>query len=171
MIGRHPVRSGIFTVPFRGEGLSGMHPGNTRSPNYSLMPSMRPRCRASGICSNTRVGCRTIKASMSGGESGTAVMRPVISHGHCFMESGMPGPMIWEGKKGAPSTPAMPFRLKGRRSWTGITSSPIRNAPTLSSARSSLAIRISLRNPRDCDSRTTRQNARLRSVRFLRSAR
>ena len=31
-----------------------------------------------------------------------------------FKESGLPVPMIWEGKKGEPSTPVMPFDLKVR---------------------------------------------------------
>jgi arylsulfatase A-like enzyme len=41
--GRHPVRSGTFTVPFSGKGNPGWPRGSTPSPNSSPKPAMPPQ--------------------------------------------------------------------------------------------------------------------------------
>ena len=67
MTGRHPVRSGTYTVPWPGQGKAGLAPWE-----YTIgcpTPAMPPRCSASGTWATRRDGCRTIKASTNGGAS------------------------------------------------------------------------------------------------------
>ena len=69
LTGRHPVRSGTYHRTFSRAGASwdgavGIHHRQT-----SLrLPAMPLRCTASGTWATSRDGCRTIKASTSGGD-------------------------------------------------------------------------------------------------------
>ena len=115
LTGRHPVRSGTYTVPFPGQGLVwdgavGIH--HRRTPLRRRLCHRVVRQVAPGR--TRRAGCRTIKASTSGGASRTAWDEAGYTAWPLFKESGMPVPMIWEGKKGEPSKPVMPLDLKVR---------------------------------------------------------
>jgi arylsulfatase A-like enzyme len=71
---------------------AGWRHGNTRSPNSFPTPATPPRCTASGTWATSR------------GYTAWPL----------FKESGIPVPMIWEGKKGQDSTPVMPLDLNVR---------------------------------------------------------
>src|SRR5258708_5804661 len=114
LTGRHPVRSGTLRVPYPGEGLSGLAPWE-----YTIAELLSDAGYATAMYGKWHVGDHQgrlpndqgfdewwgIKNSM--GEAGYTAW-PL------FKESGIPAPMIWEGKKGQPSTPVMPLDLKVR---------------------------------------------------------
>mgnify|MGYP003694071371 CR=1 FL=1 len=112
--GRHPVRSGTYTVPFPGQGRLGWPRGNTPSPSCSPTPAMPPRCSASGTWA-TRQGRLP---NDQGYDEWWGIMNSWDESGYTawslFKETGVPVPMIWEGKKGQPSKPVMPLDLKVR---------------------------------------------------------
>ena len=112
--GRHPVRSGTYTVRFPGRGRPGWPRGNTPSPNCSPTPAMPPRCSASGTWA-TRQGRLP---NDQGYDEWWGIMNSWDEAGYTawslFKETGVPVPMIWEGKKGQPSKPVMPLDLKVR---------------------------------------------------------
>jgi arylsulfatase A-like enzyme len=100
MTGRHPVRSGTYTVPFPGQGKAGMAPWE-----YTIAELLSDAGYATALYGKWHLG--------------DTQGRPPNDQGFdewwgMFKESGVPVPMIWEGKKGELSKPVMPLDLTVR---------------------------------------------------------
>lgn len=114
MTGRHPVRSGTFKVPFPGEGLSGMAPWE-----YTLAELLSDAGYATALYGKWHLGDHQGRLPNDQGfDEWWGVMNSLDEAGYTawplFKESGVPVPMIWEGKKGEPSKPVMPLDLNVR---------------------------------------------------------
>src|SRR5499427_6790293 len=114
MTGRHPVRSGTFTVPFPGQGLAGMAPWE-----YTIAELLSDAGYATALYGKWHLGNTQGRLPNDQGfdewwgvkdswDEASYTSWPL------FKESGLPAPMIWEGKKGEPSKPVMPLDLNIR---------------------------------------------------------
>jgi arylsulfatase A-like enzyme len=114
LTGRHPVRSGTLRVPYPGEGLSGMAPWE-----YTIAELLSDAGYATALFGKWHLGDHEGRLPTDQGfDEWWGLKNTMDEAGYTawplFKESGMPVPMIWEGKKGQPSTPVMPLDLKVR---------------------------------------------------------
>jgi arylsulfatase A-like enzyme len=114
MTGRHPVRSGTYTVPLPGEGKAGMAPWE-----YTIAKLLSDDGYATALYGKWHLGDTQGRLPNDQGfDEWWGIMNSWDEAGYTawplFKESGMPVPMIWEGKKGEPSKPVMPLDLKVR---------------------------------------------------------
>jgi arylsulfatase len=114
MSGRYSVRSGTFTVPFPGQGLSGMAPWE-----YTIAELLSDAGYATALYGKWHLGDHQGRLPNDQGfDEWWGTMNTLDEAGYTswplFKESGMSVPMIWEGKKGQPSTSVMPLDLKVR---------------------------------------------------------
>jgi arylsulfatase A-like enzyme len=114
MTGRHPVRSGTFKVPFPGEGLSGMSPWE-----YTIAELLSDSGYATALYGKWHLGEHEGRLPTDQGfDEWWGYKNSIDEAGYAawplFKESGIPTPMIWEGKKGEPSKPVMPLDLNVR---------------------------------------------------------
>ena len=112
--GRYSVRSGTFTVPWPGQGLAGLAPWE-----YTIAELLSDAGYATALYGKWHLGDTQGRLPNDQGydewwgiedswdQAGFTVW-PL------FKESGVPVPMIWEGKKGEPSKPVMPLDLNVR---------------------------------------------------------
>jgi arylsulfatase A-like enzyme len=114
MTGRHPVRSGTTSVPFPGQGEYGLAPWEYTIANLlsdsGYATALYGKCHLGGIDGRL--------PNDQGFDEWWGLKDSVDEAGYTawplFKESGMPVPMLWEGKKGEPSKPVMPLDLKVR---------------------------------------------------------
>jgi arylsulfatase len=114
LTGRHPVRSGTIRVPLPGEGKAGLAPWE-----YTIAELLSDAGYATALYGKWHVGDTQGRLPNDQGfDEWWGIMNTSDEAGYSawplFKESGMPEPMIWEGKKGEPSKPVMPFDLKIR---------------------------------------------------------
>jgi len=114
MTGRMPVRSGTFTVPFPGQGLSGMAPWE-----YTIAKLLSDDGYATALYGKWHLGEHEGRLPTDQGfDEWWGIKNTWDEAGYTawplFKESGMPVPMVWEGKKGQPSRPVMALDLKLR---------------------------------------------------------
>jgi arylsulfatase len=114
LTGRHPVRSGTIRVPYPGEGLSGMVPWE-----YTIANLLSDSGYATALYGKWHLGEHPGRLPNDQGFDEwwgikNSSDEAAYTAWPLFKESGMPEPMIWEGKKGHPSKPVMPFDLKVR---------------------------------------------------------
>jgi arylsulfatase A-like enzyme len=114
LTGRHPVRSGTIRVPFPGQGESGLAPWE-----YTIAELLSDAGYATALYGKWHLGEHEGRLPNNQGfDEWWGIMNSMDEAGYSawplFKESGMPVPMIWEGKKGQPSTPVMPLDLKVR---------------------------------------------------------
>jgi arylsulfatase A-like enzyme len=114
LTGRHPSRSGTFTVPFPGAGLSGMAPWE-----YTMAELLSDAGYATALYGKWHLGDHQGRLPNDQGfDEWWGIMNSMDEEGYTawplFKESGLPAPMIWEGKKGEPSKPVMPLDLAVR---------------------------------------------------------
>ena len=114
MTGRMPVRSGTFTVPFPGTGNYGLAPWE-----YTIAELLSDAGYATALYGKWHLGEVPGRLpSDQGFDEWWGVPNSWDEAGYTsyplFKESGMKPPMIWEGKKGQPSTPVMPLDLNVR---------------------------------------------------------
>jgi arylsulfatase A-like enzyme len=112
--GRSPVRSGTFTVPLPGQGESGMAPWE-----YTIAELLSDAGYATALYGKWHLGEHPGRLPTDQGyDEWWGVENSLDEAGYSawplFKESGIPVPMIWEGKKGQPSKPVMPLDLKVR---------------------------------------------------------
>jgi arylsulfatase A-like enzyme len=114
LTGRHPVRSGTIRVPFPGEGEAGLAPWE-----YTIAKLLSDADYATALYGKWHLGDTQGRLPNDQGfDEWWGIMNSSDEAGYSawplFKESGIPEPMIWEGKKGEPSKPVMPFDLKVR---------------------------------------------------------
>jgi arylsulfatase A-like enzyme len=114
LTGRHPVRSGTYKVPFPGQGLSGMSPWE-----YTLAELLSDAGYGTALYGKWHLGDHQGRLPNDQGfDEWWGVMNSLDEAGYTawplFKESGIPVPMIWEGKKGEPSKPVMALDLNVR---------------------------------------------------------
>jgi arylsulfatase A-like enzyme len=114
LTGRHPVRSGTLRVPYPGEGEAGLAPWK-----YTIAELLSDGGYATAMYGKWHVGDIDGRLPNDQGfDEWWGIKNSSDEAGYTawplFKESGMPVPMIWEGKKGEPSKPVMPFDLKVR---------------------------------------------------------
>ena len=112
MTGRHPVRSGTTSVPLPGQGESGMAPWE-----YTIANLLSDNGYATALYGKWHLGEEDGRLPNDQGFDDGGVSRTLgtrLHHDPLFKETGMPVPMIWEGKKGEPSKPVMPLDLAVR---------------------------------------------------------
>jgi len=114
LTGRHPVRSGTLRVPYPGEGEAGLAPWE-----YTIAELLSDGGYATAMYGKWHVGDTDGRLPNDQGfDEWWGIKNSSDEAGYTawplFKESGMPVPMIWEGKKGEPSKPVMPFDLKVR---------------------------------------------------------
>jgi arylsulfatase A-like enzyme len=114
MTGRHPVRSGTFTVPFSGQGLSGMAPWEC-----TIAELLSEAGYTTALYGKWHLGEHEGRLpSDQGFDEWWGMLNSWDEAGYTawplFKESGMPVPMIWEGEKGKHSRPVMPLDLNVR---------------------------------------------------------
>jgi len=114
LTGRHPVRSGTIRVPYPGEGEAGMAPWE-----YTTAKLLSDAGYATALYGKWHLGEHEGRLPNDQGfDEWWGIKNTSDEAGYSawplFKESGMPEPMIWEGKKGEPSKPVMPFDLKVR---------------------------------------------------------
>jgi arylsulfatase A-like enzyme len=112
--GRHPVRSGTSSVPLPGQGLSGMAPWE-----YTIAELLSDAGYATALYGKWHVGDVDGRLPNDQGfDEWWGIKNSWDEAGYTawslFKESGMPAPMIWEGKKGERSKPVMPLDLNVR---------------------------------------------------------
>src|SRR5450432_1463527 len=112
--GRHPVRSGTYTVPFPGQGKAGMAPWE-----YTVAELLSDAGYATALFGKWHLGDTQGRLPNDQGyDEWWGIPNSWDEAGYTawplFKESGVPVPMIWEGKKGEPSKPVMPLDLKVR---------------------------------------------------------
>ena len=112
--GRYSVRSGTYTVPWPGQGPSGMSPWE-----YTIAKLFSDSGYATALYGKWHLGDIQGRLPTDQGydewwgientwDEASYTTWPL------FKESGMAAPMIWEGKKGEPSKPVMPLDLNVR---------------------------------------------------------
>ena len=114
LTGRHPVRSGTMKVPYPGEGASGLSPWE-----YTLPKLLSDVGYATALYGKWHLGDTEARLPTNQGfDEWWGIKNSMDEAGYTsyplFKESGMEPPMIWEGKKGQPSTPVMPLDLNLR---------------------------------------------------------
>jgi arylsulfatase A-like enzyme len=114
LTGRHPVRSGTFTVPLPGQGQSGLAPWE-----YTIAELLSEAGYATALYGKWHCGDTQGRLPTDQGfDEWWGIMNSWDEAGYTawplFKETGMPAPMIWEGKKGEPSKPVMPLDLTVR---------------------------------------------------------
>src|SRR3984893_8490031 len=114
LTGRHPVRSGTFTVPWPGQGEAGLAPWE-----YTTAELLSDAGYATALYGKWHLGHSEGRLPNDQGfDEWWGYKNSIDEAGYSawplFKESGMPAPMIWEGKKGQSSTPVMPLDLKVR---------------------------------------------------------
>jgi arylsulfatase A-like enzyme len=115
--GRHPVRSGTYTVPEPGQGKAGMAPWE-----YTISKLLSDAGYATALFGKWHLGDTPGRLPNDQGyDEWWGVMNSWDEAGYSggpmgvlFKETGVPAPMIWEGKKGQPSKPVMPLDLNVR---------------------------------------------------------
>src|SRR5271167_4766629 len=101
---RYPVRSGTVTVPFPGQGESGMTPWE-----YTIAKLLSDAGYTTALYGKWHLGEHQGRLPNDQGyDEWWGIMNSWDEAGYTswplFKESGVPVPMIWEGKKGEPST-------------------------------------------------------------------
>jgi arylsulfatase A-like enzyme len=119
LTGRHPVRSGTFTVPWPGQGEAGLAPWE-----YTIAELLSDAGYATALYGKWHLGDHEGRLpSDQGFDEWWGIKNSMDESGYTawplFKESGMQLPMIWEGKKGQPSTSVMPLDLKVRPIFDG----------------------------------------------------
>ena len=114
MTGRYSIRSGTYTVPFPGQGEAGMAPWE-----YTIAKLLSDAGYATALYGKWHLGEHSGRLpSDQGFDEWWGTKNSLDEAGYTawplFKESGIPVPMIWEGKKGEPSKPVMPLDLKVR---------------------------------------------------------
>ena len=112
--GRHPVRSGTYTVPFPGQGKAGLAPWE-----YTIAKLLADDGYATALFGKWHLGNTQGRLPNDMGyDEWWGIMNSWDETGYSawplFKETGYPVPMIWEGKKGQESKPIMPLDLKVR---------------------------------------------------------
>jgi arylsulfatase A-like enzyme len=112
--GRYSVRSGTYTVPFPGQGEAGLAPWE-----YTIAELLSDAGYATALYGKWHLGEHPGRLPNDQGyDEWWGIENSWDEAGYTawplFKESGMPVPMIWEGKKGQPSKPVMPLDLKVR---------------------------------------------------------
>ena len=112
--GRYPVRSGTYAVPLPGQGEAGMAPWE-----YTIAELFSDAGYATALYGKWHLGDHQGRLPTDQGyDEWWGIENSWDEAGYTawplFKESGVPVPMIWEGKKGQPSTPVMPLDLKVR---------------------------------------------------------
>jgi len=111
---RYPVRSGTFAVPWPGQGLSGLAPWE-----YTVAELLSDTGYATALYGKWHLGDSQGRLPNDQGyDEWWGIENSWDEAGYTawplFKESGVPVPMIWEGKKGEPSKPVMPLDLELR---------------------------------------------------------
>lgn len=114
MTGRMPVRSGTYKVPYPGEGPSGMSPWE-----YTLPKLLSDAGYTTALYGKWHLGEAPGRLpTHQGFDEWWGTKNSFDEAGYAsyplFKESGMQPPMIWEGRKGQPSTPVMPLDMQVR---------------------------------------------------------
>lgn len=114
MTGRHPVRSGTTSVPWPGQGKSGMSPWE-----YTIAKLLSDSGYATALFGKWHLGDTQGRLPNDQGfDEWWGIQNTWFEAGYTqwplFKESGVPVPMVWEGKKGQKSKPVMPLDLKIR---------------------------------------------------------
>ena len=114
MTGRHPVRSGTTSVPWPGQGKAGMAPWE-----YTIAKLLSDSGYATALYGKWHLGDTQGRLPNDQGfDEWWGIQNTWFEAGYTqwplFKESGLPVPMVWEGKKGQKSTPVMPLDLKIR---------------------------------------------------------
>src|SRR5580700_5463517 len=114
MTGRYSIRSGTYTVPFPGQGEGGMAPWE-----YTIAELLSDAGYATALYGKWHLGEHPGRLPNDQGfDEWWGVRNSTDEAGYTawplFKESGMPAPMLWEGKKGEPSKPVMLLDLKVR---------------------------------------------------------
>ena len=112
--GRHPVRSGTYSVPWPGQGKAGMSPWE-----YTIAELLSDAGYATALYGKWHLGNTPGRLPNDQGyDEWWGIMNSWDEAGFTqwplFSESGVPTPMIWQGVKAKPSTPVMPLDLKVR---------------------------------------------------------
>jgi arylsulfatase A-like enzyme len=112
--GRYSVRSGTFTVPLPGQGEAGLAPWE-----YTIAELLSDAGYATALYGKWHLGEHPGRLPNDQGyDEWWGIENSWDEAGYTawplFKESGVPVPMIWEGKKGEPSKPVMPLDLKVR---------------------------------------------------------
>ena len=114
LTGRHPVRSGTYAVPLPGQGKAGMAPWE-----YTVAELLSDAGYATALFGKWHLGDTQGRLPNDQGfDEWWGIMNSWDEAGYTtwplFKESGVPAPMIWEGKKGTPSKPVMPLDMSVR---------------------------------------------------------
>ena len=114
MTGRHPVRSGTYTVPWPGQGKAGMAPWE-----YTIAKLLSDSGYATALYGKWHLGdTQGRMPNDQGFDEWWGIPNTWDEAGYTqwplFKESGVPVPMVWEGKKGQKSKAVMPLDLKLR---------------------------------------------------------
>jgi arylsulfatase A-like enzyme len=112
--GRHPVRSGTYTVPLPGEGKAGLAPWE-----YTIAELLSDAGYATALYGKWHLGDTQGRLPNDQGyDEWWGIMNSWDESGYTawpqFKELGIPAPMIWEGRKGERSRPVMPLDLAVR---------------------------------------------------------
>ena len=114
MTGRMPVRSGTYTVPWPGQGKAGMAPWE-----YTIAKLLSDSGYATALYGKWHLGdTQGRMPNDQGFDEWWGIPNTWDEAGYTqwplFKESGVPVPMVWEGKKGQKSKPVIPLDLKIR---------------------------------------------------------
>jgi arylsulfatase len=114
MTGRHPVRSGTYTVPWPGQGKAGMAPWE-----YTIAKLLSDSGYATALYGKWHLGdTQGRMPNDQGFDEWWGIPNTWDEAGYTqwplFKESGVPVPMVWAGKKGQKSKAVMPLDLKIR---------------------------------------------------------
>jgi arylsulfatase len=114
LTGRYSVRSGTYTVPLPGQGLAGMAPWE-----YTIGKLLSDSGYATALYGKWHLGNTQGRLPNDQGfDEWWGVKDSWDEAGYTawplFKESGLPAPMLWEGKKGEQSKPVMPLDLSVR---------------------------------------------------------
>jgi arylsulfatase len=114
MTGRMPIRSGTSTVPLPGEGPGGLSPWE-----YTIAELLSESGYATALYGKWHLGeTQGRLPNDQGFDEWWGLKNSLDEAGYTayplFKESGMEAPMVWQGRKGHPSTAVMPLDLKVR---------------------------------------------------------